>query len=278
MEVPSVVNRPRWTGKDSICVGLSIFVAVNVLMCLWVAAVSMSTARRQATAVFMAVENASSISFNLHLNTHSTFKERINVTGRIYPRYSKCFQRLYFDGRMVVTSMNTSEMYALTNHRGYRWPIGVSSVNATCLRTQELLPLHTLADTVHSAIWSRNYSNFCVLGKPLLFTFNKTPYTMCAEDWLRARLQMTLVTNGSFVLKAPNPVLMIYGDQSTLELTVLSESETPVDTKSSFQQLDTCEYLEAPMTSGEICSFWPMRCPNPHQDSCTNQTIITSKA
>lgn len=132
---------------------------------------------------------------------------------------------------------------------------GSSSTNATYLMTRKISPLYTLADTVHTAFWPQHYSDFNVQCKPLQFTFYEEPFAMCAEDWLRARLQMTPVMSDNAVVKATYPVLIIYGKQSTLELMILSKFEPAVDTDPPFQKLNSCEYLEAPMTTGEVCSF-----------------------
>ncbi|KAG6947993.1 hypothetical protein JG687_00015750 [Phytophthora cactorum] len=161
---------------------------------------------------------------------------------------------------MVVTSSwNVSELFVLMNHRGYRRPLGTSSANATCLTTQDIPPLHTLKDTVHSAFRPELYSEFDVRCKPLQFTFYEEPFVACAEDWLRVRLKMTSPSNitpsGSAEQQPTDPVLVIHGKQSALELTVLPD--TQVDADQPFEQLDHCEYLEAPMTSGEVCSIWP---------------------
>ena len=119
MEVVPLRTKPSWTAYDSICLGLAAFVVTNVLMCLWVAVTSMSTARRQATAVFDAVEKAAVIEFNLTLHPKAN-SVSVNVTGRLQPRHSKCSRRLHFDGRMIVTTPNASEVFVLMNHRGYR--------------------------------------------------------------------------------------------------------------------------------------------------------------
>ncbi|EEY62193.1 uncharacterized protein PITG_14096 [Phytophthora infestans T30-4] len=241
-ELSSVVSKPRWTARDSMCLGLAAFVAINVLMCLWVAVTSMSTARRQASAVFFALENASAISFNLTLQTTASATERLNVTGSLRPRLSECSHRLHFDGRMVVTTANESELFVLRNHRGYRRSLSTSNASATCLTTRDIPPLHALKDTVHSAFRPELYSEFDVHCKPLQFTFFDTPFV------------------------PTDPVLVIHGKRSALELTVLSDSaESPVE---PFGQLEQCEYLQAPMTSGEVCSIQPRRCFGPHIDAC----------
>lgn len=122
MKVSATVTKSRWMRRDSVCLGLAVFVLVNVVMCLRIAVSSTSKAHRQATAVFKAVENASANSFDLRFNTKLTATERVNVTGHLWPRYSQCSHRLHFDGRMIVTSTNASEVIVLRNHRGYRWP------------------------------------------------------------------------------------------------------------------------------------------------------------
>lgn len=269
-ELSSVVSKPRWTARDSMCLGLAAFVAINVLMCLWVAVTSMSTARRQASAVFFALENASAISFNLTLQTTASATERLNVTGSLRPRLSECSHRLHFDGRMVVTTANESELFVLRNHRGYRRSLSTSNASATCLTTRDIPPLHALKDTVHSAFRPELYSEFDVHCKPLQFTFFDTPFVVCAEDWLRARTMTTALSNPDADDSAENqptdPVLVIHGKRSALELTVLSDSaESPVE---PFGQLEQCEYLQAPMTSGEVCSIQPRRCFGPHIDAC----------
>ncbi|KAL3665228.1 hypothetical protein V7S43_009856 [Phytophthora oleae] len=258
MELPLAVTKPRWTARDSICVGLAVFVVLNVLMCLWVAATSMSTARRQATAVFSALENAPAIAFNLSLQTNLSSIERLNVTGRLRPRLSECSGRLRFDGRMDVTAANRSEVFVLTKHRGYRRSRGA---NATCLTTQEIPPLHTVADTVHSAFRPENYAEFNVDCKPLQFTFYNAPFVVCAEDWLRAKLHVNEVTVSTTSNSGEQPWLVIHGKRSALELKVLTCVDAEVDADQPFQGLNRCEYLEAPMTSGESCSFC---CPGPH--------------
>ncbi|KAG7388529.1 hypothetical protein PHYPSEUDO_012315 [Phytophthora pseudosyringae] len=270
MELPAAVTKPRWTARDSVCAGLAAFVVLNVLMCLWVAATSMSTAHRQATAVFSAVESASAIAFNLSLQTDRSPAERLNVTGRLRPHLSECSRRLHFDGRMVVTTASSaSEEFVLTNHRGYRRPLSASSANATCLTTRDIPPLHTLADIVHSAFRPQIYSDFDVQCKPLQFTFYDAPFVVCAEDWLRARLKVPSPSNLGTTEQHPDPVLLVRGKQSALELTVLAgAADTPADADQPFDQLDRCEYLEAPMTSGESCST---RCPGPHIDACTKR-------
>ncbi|EGZ06850.1 hypothetical protein PHYSODRAFT_530148 [Phytophthora sojae] len=247
MEVLSTLQKPRWTARDSVCLGLAVFVLLNVLMCLWVAATSMSTARRQADAVFFAVRNASTIEFNLSLlqtNMSSAGPlHALNVTGRLRPRLSECSRRLHFDGRMVVASSNQTEEYVLTNHRGYRRPLGNSGANATCLTTQDLPPLHTLADAVHSAFRPQVYTAFKVSCKPLQFEFDGLPFVAGDSQWLVVR-----------------------GKQAALQLNVLSSTTTEADPP--FEGLAHCEYLEAPMTSGELCAVQPMRCPGPHIDAC----------
>ena len=252
MEVP-LKARPRWTGHDSICLGLAVFVVINVIMCLWVAAISMSTARRQAASVFQEVEKASAIEFNLKLHT-KTSSMPVNVTGRLQPRHSACSRRLHFNGRMIVTTPNASEVFVLTNHRGYRRQLHASNVNATCLTTQDIPPLHTLADTVSSAFRPLVYDAFNVDCKALQVTFYDMPFIVCAEDWLRARLSAKNLTYSTRNDQptGQDPVLVIHGKKSALELTVLSDS-IPVDADQSFEQLDHCEYLDAPMTSGESC-------------------------
>ncbi|OWZ04754.1 hypothetical protein PHMEG_00023293 [Phytophthora megakarya] len=239
----STFTKPRWTARDSICLGLAVFVVINVIMCLWVAVTSMSTAHRQATAVFFVLKNAPAIEFNL--NTES-----LNVTGRLQPRHSECSHRLHFDGHMTATTSNTSEEFVLFNHRGYRYPLGTSQTNATCLTTQDLPPLHTVADTVHSAFQPHMYSAFNVRCKPLQFTFYDEPFVVSKS-------------------RGAEPWLVIRGKRCALELNVLSSSDA-VDNP-QFPRLDHCEYLEAPMTSGESChikSIKPLRCPNPHIDAC----------
>ncbi|CAH0489853.1 unnamed protein product [Peronospora farinosa] len=252
MEVPSKA-KPRWTGRDSICLGLAVFVVINVIMCLWVAAISMSTARRQATSVFFELEKASVIEFNLRLQTKMSSMP-VNVTGRLQPRHSECSRRLHFDGRMIVTTSNTSEMFVLMNHRGYRRQLNASDVNATCLTTQDIPPLHTLADTVYSAFRPLVYDAFKVDCKPLQVTFYDMPFVVCAEDWLRARLAAKNLTHSTKNNQqtSHDPVLIIHGKKSELELTVLSNS-IPFDAEQPFKHLDYCEYLDAPMTSGESC-------------------------
>eukprot|EP00644_Phytophthora_capsici_P018976 jgi/Phyca11/132526/e_gw1.178.9.1 len=240
MELPLAITKPRWTARDSICFGLAVFVVLNVLMCLWVAATSMSTAHRQATAVFSALENAPTIAFNLSLLTRMSSTERLNVTGRLRPRFSECSHRLHFDGRMEVTTANTSEVFVLTNHRGYRRSRDASDANATCLTTQDLPPLHTVADTVRSAFRPQNYAEFNVNCKPLQFSFFNAPYVVDNQPWL-----------------------VIHGKQSALELKVLTDNG--IDEDKPFQGLNLCEYLEAPMTTGESCSL------RPHINACLKQ-------
>ena len=90
-------TKARWTGRDSICLGFAALAVVNVIMCLWVAATSMSMARRQATAVFLAVEKASAIEFNLTMQSTTSSASVISVTGQLQPRLSNCSQRLHFN-------------------------------------------------------------------------------------------------------------------------------------------------------------------------------------
>ncbi|KAK1942315.1 hypothetical protein P3T76_006637 [Phytophthora citrophthora] len=265
MELPLAITKPRWTARDSICLGLAVFVVLNVLMCLWVAATSMSTAHRQATAVFSALENAPAIAFNLSLLSST---ERLNVTGRLRPRFSECSRRLHFDGRMEVTNTNTSEVFVLTNHRGYRRPRDVSGANATCLTTQDLPPLHTVADTVHSAFRPQDYEGFNVNCKPLQFTFYSSPFVVCAEDWLRAKLHVNNVTVSTTSNSGDQPWLVIHGKRSALELKILTD--VGVDEDQPFQGLNRCEYLEAPMTTGESCSFC---CTDPHINACLKRDV-----
>lgn len=66
---------------------------------------------------------------------------------------------------------------------------------------------------------------------------------------------MTPVMSDNAEVKATNLVLIIHGKQSTLELMILSKFEPAVDTDPPIQKLNSCEYLEAPMTTGEVCSF-----------------------
>lgn len=174
---------------------------------------------------------------------------------------------------MVVASSNQTEEYVLTNHRGYRRPLGNSGANATCLTTQDLPPLHTLADAVHSAFRPQVYTAFKVSCKPLQFEFDGLPFVACAEDWLRARLRAQndiLVSssaasdNGSG--SGDSQWLVVRGKQAALQLNVLSSTTTEADPP--FEGLAHCEYLEAPMTSGELCAVQPMRCPGPHIDAC----------
>ncbi|CAH0521704.1 unnamed protein product [Peronospora belbahrii] len=254
MEVP-FEKKPRWTAHDSVCLGLAAFVVINVIMCLWVAAISTSTARRQATAVFFAVEKASVIDFNLTLQTTMNSLP-VNVTGRLQPRHSECSRRLYFNGRIIVTTPNTSEVFVLLNHRGFRRQLYGSNANTTCLTTRDIPPLHTLVDTVYSAFRPVVYEAFKVDCKPLQFTFYDMPFVVCAEDWLRARLYTQNLTHSTRHDQHPgtvkDPVLIIHGKKSALELMVLSDT-TPVITDQPFEKLDHCEYLHAPMTSGESC-------------------------
>ncbi|KAE8891310.1 hypothetical protein PF002_g22036 [Phytophthora fragariae] len=269
MEVLSTLQKPRWTARDSVCLGLAVFVFINVVMCLWVAATSMSTARRQAGAVFMAVKNASTIEFNLSLQTNLSPADQLNVTGRLRPRLSECSRRLHFDGRMVVTSRTKTEEYVLMNHRGYRRSLQTSDANATCLTTQDLPPLHTLADAVHTAFRPLVYTAFKVHCKPLQFTFDSKPFVVCAEDWLRARLRAQNdipVSSTAASGSGDGQWLVVHGKQAALELNVLSSST--IDADQPFEGLNRCEYLEAPMTSGETCSVQPIRCPGPHTGAC----------
>lgn len=251
MEVP-LGAKPRWTARDSFCLGLVAFVVINVIMCLWVAATSTSTARRQATAVLLAVENASVIEFKLVLQSTP-----VNVTGTLQPRRSECSRRLYFDGRMTVTTLNASEVFVLMNHRGYRHQLDASSTNASCLTTRDIPPLHTVADTVYSAFRPVEYEAFTVDCKPLQCTFYDMPFVVCAEDWLRARSSARTLTHSTRTdqqLKAGrDPVLVIHGKESVLEITILTDTSV-VSADEPFETLKDCEYLDAPMTSGESCS------------------------
>eukprot|EP00644_Phytophthora_capsici_P016602 jgi/Phyca11/122315/e_gw1.47.367.1 len=249
MELPLALTKPRWTARDSICVGLAVFVVLNVLMCLWVAVTSMSTAHRQATAVFSTLENAPAIAFNL---TRMSSTERLNVTGRLRPRFSECSHRLHFDGRMEVTTANTSEVFVLTNHRGYRRSRDASGANATCLTTQDLPPLHTVADTVRSAFRPQNYAEFNVNCKPLQFSFFNAPYVV------------NYVTVSTTTNNDDQSWLVIHGKRSALELKILTD--VGIDEGQPFLGLNRCEYLEAPMTTGESCSL-----VRPHINACLKQ-------
>jgi hypothetical protein len=268
----TTITKPRWTARDSVCLGLAAVVVLNVIMCLWVAATSMSTARRQATAVFYAIKNAPAIEFNLSLKTNSS-SEPLNVTGRLRPRLSECSRRVHFDGRMVVTTPTSSEEFVLANHRGYRRPLSTGSWNATCLTTQDIPPLHTLVGTVHSAFRPSGYEAFDVDCKPLQFRFYDEDFVVCAEDWLRARLHAQnnvtpIATTGSGDQQQTVPWLVVHGKQSAFGLNVLSSSDATIETGQPFAGLDRCEFLEAPMTSRESCSMRITHCPNPHVDTC----------
>ncbi|GMF39113.1 unnamed protein product [Phytophthora fragariaefolia] len=230
----------------------------------------MSAARRQADAVLFAVKNASTIEFNLSMQTKMSSSGLLKVTGQLRPRLSECSRRLHFDGRMVVMSRNVTEEYVLMNHRGYRRPLYTSNANATCLTPEDIPPLHTLANAVHSAFRPLVYTAFKVNCKPLQFTFNNMPFVACAEDWLRARLSAhngipdsSSAASGS---GGDSQWLVVHGKQAALELNVESTSTT--DVEQPFDGLGRCEYLEAPMTTGELCSVQLMRCPSPHIGAC----------
>ncbi|KAL4117051.1 hypothetical protein PRIC2_012501 [Phytophthora ramorum] len=263
----SAAKQPRWTGQDCVCLGMALFVLINMIMCLWVTVTSESTAHRQANAVFRALENASTIEFSLTLLTNGS-ADLLNVTGRLHPRLSECSHRLHFDGRMDVSSTNSSDVFVLTNHRGYR--LRTSSANATCLTTLDVPPLHTLADTVHSAFRPVTYAEFGVNCKPLQFTFYDTPFAVCAEDWLHSILKEAQHPPPLSILppsgEQQDPVLVIHGKQSTLTVKVLSD--TTADADQPFEKPERCEFLEGPMTSGESCSTQSMHCPGPHIHAC----------
>uniref|UniRef100_H3GYA6 Uncharacterized protein n=1 Tax=Phytophthora ramorum TaxID=164328 RepID=H3GYA6_PHYRM len=269
----SAAKQPRWTGQDCVCLGMALFVLINVIMCLWVTVTSESTAHRQANAVFRALENASTIEFNLTMQTNGS-AGLLNVTGRLHPRLSECCShRLHFDGRMDVSSTNSSDVFVLTNHRGYR--LRTSSANATCLTTLDVPPLHTLADTVHSAFRPVTYAEFGVNCKPLQFTFYDTPFAVCAEDWLRSILKEAQHPPPLSILppsgEQQDPVLVIHGKQSTLTVKVLSD--TTADADQPFEKPERCEFLEGPMTSGESCSTQSMHCPGPHIHACKKREV-----
>uniref|UniRef100_M4BQU2 Uncharacterized protein n=1 Tax=Hyaloperonospora arabidopsidis (strain Emoy2) TaxID=559515 RepID=M4BQU2_HYAAE len=247
-------------------------------MCLWVAASSMSMAQRQANDVFLAVEKASVIEFNLTIQPTTSSESVINVTGQLQPRLSKCSQRLYFNGRMTVTTSNATEVFVLKNHRGYRHLCDASSMDATCLTPQDIPPLHTLPDTVHSAFRPSVYGAFAVDCTPLQFTFYDTPFVVCAEDWLRAtsysQQSMLPTSNDEQPRLESDPVLVVHGKKSTMRLLMLNNSESfPIDAGLPFESFDHCEYLEAPMTSGESCSNRTLRCPSPRADACKKQGV-----
>ena len=148
-------------------------------------------------------------------------------------------------------------------------------MNATCLTSQDIPPLHTLADTVHSAFHPLVYGPFAVNCSPLQFTFYDAPFVVCAEDWLRAKSypQQSIFPTSSderpHFAPESDPVLVVHGKKSTLQLIMLHNSESiPVDAGRTF---DHCEYLDAPLTSGESCSNRTLRCPSPRADACKKQ-------
>lgn len=275
MELPAKL---RWAARDMICLGLAVFIGLIVLMCLLVALTSTSVAHRQANAVLEAVKTASAISFDLSiLHANATTQETLHATGRLQPRVAECTRSLYFEGQLTVTNgLNATEMYVLQNHRGYRRPLGSSNVTAKCLTTEDIPPLHTLADTVRSAFQPQQYLEFHVQCNPVQFSFYGMPFVVCAEDWLRTRLKMMSVikpvVNAS---QSSEAVLVIHGKHLALEVTFLSDAvEAARDIDSFNKGLHQCEYLEAPMTSGQVCSLQPIRCPGLGTDACVKREFI----
>ncbi|KAI9909397.1 hypothetical protein PsorP6_014525 [Peronosclerospora sorghi] len=266
------VTRPPWTSRDTICLGLAVIGAMNVIMCLWVAATSTSTARRQASAVVITLAKASMIDFNLTLEPRRNAVPLLHVSGRLYPRFTECSRRLYFDGRMLLTTPNASEVFVLTNHRGYRHALESSSVNATCLTTQDLPPLHTLADIVPTAFRPQAYEAFAMECKPLQVLYYDMPFILCAEDWLRATLRAHELTHSTStdeqVETASDPTLIVHGKTSALEIVMRSNGS---DSLPIAETVEHCEYLDAPMTSGQACWLEPIRCPGPHVEGCKEQ-------
>ena len=82
------------------------------------------------------------------------------------------------------------------------------------------------------------------------------PFVVCAEDWLRARLSANDLTHSTRNDEQPGTgqasVLVIHGKTSALELAVLPDNIL-IDADQPFDKLDHCEYLDAPMASGEYC-------------------------
>ncbi|KAJ8525658.1 hypothetical protein ON010_g15455 [Phytophthora cinnamomi] len=102
------------------------------------------------------------------------------------------------------------------------------------------------------------------------------PFVVCAEDWLRARLRdqnsipvSSSAVSGSSNIGGDSHWLVVHGRHAALELNVLSNSTTiGIAAAQPFEMLGRCEYLEAPMVSGELCSVQPIRCPGPHIGAC----------
>lgn len=241
--------------RDGVCLGIAALVGLMVVMCFWVVGTSMGTARHQVNAILAAVKSCAAIEFRLQTNG-------VNVTGRLLPRVSSCTDRLRFDGRVVLTSPASSEELVLTSHRGYRRP---RDGNARCVTTQDIPPLHTIEDVDRGAFTPGEVAQFganCA-SRPVQVTFNSMPFVVCAEDWLRATAPQEAADDPVANASSDGAPLRVYGKHVVLTARLLSSTDATVDNVSDVPStLHRCEYLEAPMTSGDSCPIRP-RCPSP---------------
>lgn len=228
----------------------------------------------------------------------------VAATGRLIPMLSMDTGNLRFDGQMNVmhnasqpldtstvlsspspsavpswsesiAAGNLQEMYVLHDQRGARFS-GDEADRVDCLAPAGIPPLFALEAVSGSAFAAHSFASFgvfCKHGRPLEVMFDRSPFVLCALDWLgdlnaclagnsslealdRGQLRHPIYpTVGASLTCTKSPPLVIYGERTVITAT-LEFGNSIEDANQQTSQVPTrCSLLEAPMATQSLAKL-----------------------